>query len=162
MRQRLLALWLFASASMWTLEARAAGPLGLDIEPVLGPGTPAVDGWMSAQVRLENHTKQAVRGTLSVEAEVAWARGSSGPHNGTDVPFSVAPRSQVSVEVPVHGFPGMAPSLSVAARALDGQLLAEAKSGEMRTHDPLLFDLSSPSHIAPPLRTIAVALSNTR
>jgi hypothetical protein len=99
---------------------------------------------------------------LSVEAEVAWARGSSGPHNGTDVPFSVAPHAQVSLEVPVHGFPGMAPSLSVAARSEAGQVLAEAKSGELRSHDPLLFDLSSPSHIAAPLRSIAVALSNTR
>jgi hypothetical protein len=161
-RKRLLAVWLFAAASTWAFGAQAAAPLALDVEPLLGAGTPAVDGWMSAHVRLENRSSEVVRGTLSVEAEVAWARGSAGPHNGTDVPFSVAARSQVSIEVPVHGFPGMAPSLSAAARAPDGQLLAEAKSGELRTHDPLLFDLSSPSHIAPPLRSIAVALSNTR
>lgn len=142
--------------------AQAASPLLVNVEPLLGNGTPAVDGWMSASVRIENRSNEVVRGTLSVEAQMAWARGSGGPRNGTDVPFSVAARSQVSVEVPVHGFPGVAPSLSVAARGSDGQLLAEAKSAELRTHDPLVFDLSSPSHIAPALRLLGVPLSNTR
>jgi len=145
-----------------SLGAHAAGPLSLDVEPLLGGGSPAVDGWMSAQVRLENRSSEVVRGTLSVESSVGWSRGSAGPRNGTDVPFSVAARSQVSLEVPIHGFPGMAPSLSVAARAADGQLLAEAKSPELRTHDPLIFDLSSPSHFAPAVRLLGVPLSNTR
>jgi hypothetical protein len=145
-----------------SLGAQAAAPILIDVEPLLGSGSPAVDGWMSAHVRIENRSSEVVRGTLSVESQVAWARGSGGPHNGTDVPFSVAARSQVSVEVPVHGFPGAAPSLSVSARSTDGQVLAEAKSAENRTHDPLVFDLSSPSHVAPALRLISVPLSNTR
>jgi len=128
----------------------------------LGNGTPAVDGWMSAHVRLENRSNQVVRGTLSVEAEVAWAHGSGGPHNGTDVPFAVAAHSQVSVEVPVHGFPGMAPSLNVTARGADGEVLGQAKSAELRTHDPLLFDFSSPGHVAPAVRLLSIPLSNTR
>ncbi len=143
-------------------HASAASPIAIDLEPTLGAGTPAVDGWMSAQVHIENRSSEVVRGTLSVEAEVAWARGSSGPHNSTDVPFSVAARSQVALEVPVHGFPGMAPSLSVAARGSDGQVLAEAKTSELRSHDPLVFDLSSPSHVAPALRMLGVPLSNSR
>ena len=152
--------WALASVapSAWG----AGSPLVLDVEPLLGSGTPAVDGWMSAQVRLENRSSEVVRGTLSVEAQVDWARGPSGPHNGTDVPFSVAARSQVSLEVPVHGFPGVAPSLSVAARSADGQVLAEAKSTALRSHDPLLFDLSSPSHFAPAVRQLGVPISNTR
>ena len=152
----LLTLWL------WPLGARAAPPLALDIEPLLGSGSPAVDGWTSAYVRLENRTNAVLRGTLSVEAEVAWAHGGSGPHNGTDVPFAVAAHAQVSLEVPVHGFPGMVPSLSVTARGSDGEVLMRAKSAELRAHDPLLFDLSSPGHVAPALRLLAVPLSNTR
>jgi hypothetical protein len=145
-----------------SVSAQGAPAIGIDLEPLLGSGTPAVDGWMSAHVRIENRSSEVVRGTLSVEAQVAWARGGGGPHNGTDVPFSVAARSQVALEVPVHGFPGMAPSLSVAARGADGQLLAEAKSAENRTHDPLIFDFSSPSHVAPAVRLLAIPLSNTR
>lgn len=145
-----------------SVGAHAAEPLVVDVEPLLGGGSPAVDGWMSAHVRLENRAGEVVRGTLSVESTVAWSRGSGGPYNGTDVPFSVAARSQVSLEVPIHGFPGMAPSLRVAARGADGQLLAEAKSPELRTHDPLIFDLSSPSHFAPAVRLLGVPLSNTR
>jgi hypothetical protein len=161
-RGRSLGAGLFLALTGGAAGAEAASPLVVDIEPMLGSGSPAVDGWMSTQVRLENRSSEVVRGTLSVEAQVAWARASGGPRNSTDVPFSVAARSQVSLEVPVHGFPGMAPSLSVAARGPDGQLLASAKSAELRTHDPLIFDLSSPSHIAPAVRLLGVPLSNTR
>ena len=159
---RHLGAGLFLALTSAGVTAQAAAPLLIDLEPLLGSGSPAVDGWMSAQVRLENRSSEVLRGTLSVESQVAWARGSGGPHNGTDVPFSIAARSQVSIEVPVHGFPGTAPSLSVAARSTDGQLLAEAKSAELRTHDPLIFDLSSPSHVAPAVRLLGVPLSNSR
>lgn len=151
-----------ALLSLARVSHAAGPPLGMDLEPLLGPSSPGVDGWMSAQVRLENRTGEVLRGTLSVEAEVAWARGSGGPRNATDVPFSIAPRSEVNVEVPVHGFPGMAPSLRALARSSDGQLLAETKSSELRAHDPLIFDLSSPSHVATAVRALSVPLSNNR
>jgi hypothetical protein len=155
--------WLVAAALLaLSSPALAASPVTLDVQPVLGNGTPAVDGWMSAYVHIDNHSNQVVRGTLSVDAELSWGRPGSGPRNTTEVPFSVAARSQVAVEVPVHGFPGSAPALRVAALGPDGERMAEAKSAELRTPDPLLFDLSSPSHVAPALRSIAVALSNTR
>jgi hypothetical protein len=141
-------------------SARAATPLSIDVEPMLGPGSPSSDGWMSAQVHLENHSAEVVRGTLSVDVEVAWARSGVGPHNGTDVPFSVAARSQVTVEVPVHGLSSSASTIAARALAADGQLLAEAKTPESRSNDPLLFDLSSPSHFAAPLRALTVPLAN--
>jgi hypothetical protein len=131
---------------------------------MLGTGTPAVDGWQSAYVRIDNHSGEVVRGNLSVDAEAGWSRfgGSASSRNTTQVPFSVAARSQVAVEVPVHGFPGASPGLHATALSSDGQILAEAKSPELRTPDPLVFDLTSPSHVAPALRNIAVPLSNTR
>src|SRR5690349_23965182 len=132
------------------------------MQPLLGPNTPSVDGWLSAYVRIENHSGEVVRGTLAVDAEANWALVGSGAHNRTEVPFSVAARSQVAVEVPVHGFPNAAPGLRVVARAADGSVLADAKAGELRTSDPLIFDLSSPSHVAPALRDLAVPVSNPR
>ena len=75
------------------------GPLLLEVQPLLGSGTPAVDGWMSVHVRVDNRAGETVRGNLSVEAELAWARLGTGPRNTTQVPFSVAARSQVSVKV---------------------------------------------------------------
>jgi hypothetical protein len=155
--------WLAWAAVLFAaLPAGAASPLRLEVQPLLGNGTPAVDGWMSAYVHIENHSSQVVRGTLSVNAELSWARPGAGPRNTTEVPFSVAARAQVAVEVPVHGFPGSAPTLHVVARAADGERIAEAKSAELRTPDPLVFDLTSPSHVAPALRNLSVALSNTR
>ncbi|HKY38569.1 MAG TPA: hypothetical protein VJN18_21645 [Polyangiaceae bacterium] len=142
--------------------AHAKSPLTVDVQPMLGTGTPAVDGWLSAYVRIDNRGPETVRGNLSVDAELSWARMGGGPRNTTQVPFSVPARSQVSVEVPVHGFPGTSPGLHAVARGSDGQLLAEAKSAELRTPDPLVFDLTSPSHVAPALRNIAVPLAHTR
>jgi hypothetical protein len=142
--------------------AHAKSPLSVDVQPTLGTGTPAVDGWLSAYVRIDNRGSETVRGTLSVDAELSWARMGGGPRNTTQVPFSVAARSQVSIEVPVHGFPGTSPGLHAIARTSDGEVLAEAKSAELRTPDPLIFDLTAPSHIAAALRNIAVPLSNTR
>ncbi len=143
--------------------ATANAALALDVQPLLGTGTPASDGWMSTYVHLSNDSSQVVRGTLMVHAELSWSRPSaSGPRNTTEVPFSVAARSQVTIEVPVHGFPGTPPALRVIALSPEGDSLAEAKSAELRPPDPLVFDLSSPSHVAPALRQLAVALTKTR
>jgi hypothetical protein len=153
----------FVLAGLLGSSAAVAAPsLSLDLEPVLGGGSPAVDGWMSALVRLENATDQPLRGTLTVEAEMPWSRSAGGPRNSTEVPFSLAGRAQVSIEVPVHGFPSTPPALRAEARAQDGALLADAKTAELRSHDPLLFDLSAPSHVAPALRLLSIPVSNTR
>jgi hypothetical protein len=136
----------------------AASPLSIDVQPMLGPGSPTSDGWMSAEVRIENHSPEVVRGTLSVDVAVSWGRPGSGPHNGTDVPFSVPPRAQVSVEVPVHGLSGAASTLTARATSADGKVLAEAKTPEARGNEPLIFDLGSPSHFAPVVRPLSVPL----
>jgi hypothetical protein len=151
-----------AALGLCTQPALAASPITVEVQPLLGNQTPAVDGWMSAYVHIDNHSSQVVRGMLSVDAELSWGRPGGSPRNTTEVPFSVAARSQVAVQVPVHGFPGTAPTLRCSALGPEGEVLAEAKSAELRTPDPLLFDLSSPSHVAPALRNLAVALSYTR
>jgi hypothetical protein len=138
--------------------AAAAAALDIQVQPMLGAGSPTVDGWMSADVRIENRSPEVVRGTLSVDVEVAWSRSGSGPHNGTDVPFSVPANAQVSVEVPVHGLASSASIIHARAVSEQGQLLAEAKTPESRGNEPLIFDLGSPSHFAPVVRPLSVPL----
>ena len=101
----------------FTRPSSAKPPLSIDIQPMLGTATPAVDGWLSAYVRIENHSGQVVRGNLAVDAVAGWSRfgGGSTGHNTTQVPFSVAAHAQVAVEVPVHGFPGSPPGLRATA-----------------------------------------------
>ncbi len=147
---------------LWAGPARAASPITLEVQPLLGGGTPAVEGWLSAYVRVDNSSSEVIRGHLSLRAAPAWSHPRRGPGNVTEMPFSVAARSQVALEIPVHGFIGTPPSLHLQALGAEGQLLAEAKSAELRTADPLIFDLSSPSHVAPALRTLAIALTHKR
>lgn len=144
----------------WAPAAFGASPLSIDVQPMLGAGSPSDGGWMSAEVHLDNRSAEVVHGTLSVDVEVSWGRPGSGPHNGTDVPFSVPARSQVSIEVPVRGLATSASTLSAKATSADGQLLAEAKTPESRGTDPLIFDLGSPSHFASAVRALAVPLAN--
>lgn len=113
---------------------------------------------MSAEVRIENRSPEVVRGTLSVDVEVSWSRSGGGPHNGTDVPFSVPARAQVSLEVPVHGLSTSVSTISAKAVSTEGELLAEAKTPESRGTEPLIFDLGSPSHFASAVRPLAVPL----
>jgi hypothetical protein len=136
----------------------AASPLNIDVQQILGAGSPTSDGWMSAEVRIENRSPSVVRGTLSVDVEVAWGRSGSGPHNGTDVPFSVPANAQVSVEVPVHGLASSASTLHAKAVSEHGEVLAEAKTPEARGNEPLVFDLGSPSHFASAVRPLSVPL----
>ncbi len=145
---------------LWAPAALAASPLSIDVQPLLGPGSPTSDGWMSADVRIENHSPAVVRGTLSVDVQVPWGRPGSGPHNGTDVPFSVPARASVWVEVPVHGLSTSASNINAKAVSESGELLAEAKTPEARGNEPLIFDLGSPSHFASAVRPLAVPLVN--
>jgi hypothetical protein len=139
--------------------AFAASPLDIDVQSMLGAGSPTTEGWLSADVRIQNHSSAVVRGTLSVDVEVAWAKSAgSGPHNGTDVPFSVPANSVVSVEVPVHGLSGAASTLRAQATSEQGVVLAEAKTPQNRSNEPLIFDLGSPSHFAPVVRPLSVPL----
>jgi hypothetical protein len=155
-----LVSWALGALVAWPGAALAASPLSLDVQPMLGAGSPTAEGWMSAEVHIDNHSAEVVHGTLSVDVEVSWGRPGSGPHNGTDVPFSVPARSQVSVEVPVHGLASSASTINAKALGSDGQVLAEAKTPEARGNEPLVFDLGAPSHFAAAVRPLSVPLVN--
>ena len=59
--------------------------------PILGPGTPVVDGWYSCIVQLTNNGDTAASGTVELVNQRAWVRDTR--QSITQAPFSVPPRS---------------------------------------------------------------------
>jgi hypothetical protein len=122
--------------------------------PILGPGSPVVDGWFSCVVQLTNHGDSAASGTVELVNQRAWVRDSR--QSITQAPFSVPPRGKVTLELPSRGFHGVPPSL--VARVLDdsGTRIKEHNLPDLHPLEPLLFDLDVPSRVAPALRGLGV------
>jgi hypothetical protein len=142
--------------SLFAGNAFAAAPrLGLDVTPLLGSTAPEDGGWRSLLVRLENPNATPVAGTVEVESRPGWVR--AGVELTTSVPFSLAPRARVSLEVPTHGFGGGSPTIHVTARGPNAEAIAETSVSGMRPADALVLDLGAPSRLGPLLRNLSFA-----
>lgn len=153
-----VAVGLFLGALATTADAQQkAKGLHIEAAPLLGTGSPAVDGWSSTLVRLENSDSAPISGTLDLVSRVGWGR-STQSEGTTRAPFSVPAKGRVVLQLPAQSVGGAPPELKVRAFDGSGRLLAEAQVGEQRPPDPLLLDLSVPSRTAPALRSLSIVL----
>jgi hypothetical protein len=132
--------------------ARAQSALSLEVSPVLGAASPAVDGWGELYLRLENTGDQALSGFLELHAEPI-SRGAIRAGSGSTralawAPFAVAGKSRVSLLLPSHSLVTRVGEAKVVAVDAKGNELCSDRLTPVRTLDPLLFDLSEPSRIA--------------
>ncbi len=141
--------------------AAPAGPaaLLLDAVPLLGPGSPAGERWLSTVVRLVNTTEQQLEGHVELTSELSWSRGEK--RLRTRAPFAVAGKGRVTLQLPTHGFMHTPPQLAVKAFDGKGKELASANLPDPRPLEPTLFDLSMPSRIGPGVRGKRVAAQHT-
>jgi len=156
---RLLArLACFASVLLWLLlcpgQARAESALKLDAAPVLGVSSPSVDGWGEVYVRLENGGALPLSGSVELRAVVV---GRSAARTLSRAPFSIAAKGRVNLLLPSHNLLRVGEAKVVAVDA-HGTELGEAPFPPLRTLDPLLFDLHTPSRVAPVLNTQPVPI----
>ncbi len=114
----------------------------------LGDRTPAVEGWFSVSVTLENVTDDPVEGELILLTEATYANS----RLKVRAPLSVAAKSRVSIELPTHGFNSSAPEMTLTAYSESGLILAQLELGSPLGLNPLLIDLEQPSRIAPGIR----------
>jgi hypothetical protein len=149
--------WLALCALLLSASHAFATPprLALDVTPLLGTSAPEDGGWRSLLVRLENPNAVPVSGTVEVESRPGWVR--AGTELTTSVPFSLAPRARVSLEVPTHGFGGGSPTIRVTARGANAEPLAETSLSGLRPADALVLDLATPSRLGPLLRNLPFA-----
>ena len=167
-----IATALLAASLFWPERSAHAQLSSSAIEvaafPILGPGTPVVDGWFSCVVQVTNNGDAAASGTVELVNERAWVRDNR--HTVTQAPFSVPARGKVSLELPTRGFHGVPPSLMVRALDEGGTPIREHNLPDLHPLEPLLFDLDVPSrsrrHFAASLlphrrpRTCATGLRN--
>ncbi|MEZ4232484.1 MAG: hypothetical protein R3B89_25115 [Polyangiaceae bacterium] len=154
-------LWLAACltcllAAPGVLAQDAGAPLASAPPPTLimtgtmtlGDRTPAVEGWFSVSVTLENVTDDPVEGELVLKTEATYANREF----KVRAPISVAAKSRVSIELPTHGFNSGSPEMTLTAFAESGVILAQLEIGSPLPLNPLLIDLDQPSRIAPGIR----------
>jgi len=135
-------------------RAQADGALKLEAAPVLGANSPSVDGWGEVYVRLENSGTTPLSGSVELRALVV---GRSLARTLSRAPFSIAPKGRVNLLLPSHNLLRVGEAKVVAVDA-QGTELGEAPFPPLRTLDPLIFDLHSPSRVAPVLNTQPVPI----
>jgi len=134
--------------------AKADSPLKLEAVPVLGANSPSVDGWGEIYVRLENSSTTQLNGYVELRAAFS---GRAALRTLSRAPFSIAAKGRVSLLLPSHNLirVGTAKVVAVDARGVE---LGEDPMPSLRTLEPLLFDLHSPSRLAPVLNAQAVPI----
>ena len=147
---------LLALLSLPTLarEALAQGALSLEAVPVLGAGGPAVDGWGELSIRLENSSAGPITGFVELRAVI----GRNATRVLSRAPFAVAAKSRVHLLLPSHSLVSHAGDAKVVAVDAQGEDLFETTVPPLRELEPLLFDLSPTSRIAPVLNAQPVPI----
>jgi hypothetical protein len=158
-----LALALLVLAALLTKPALGQlgsvppSPIRLEATPLLGPNTPTADGFFTCAVRVHNTAAAPLEGTIELASVVP---GDTTKHV-TRAGFAVPGQGAVSLQLPARGSYSAPPSLTVRALAADGAVLVEVEVATPHLRDPLLFDLSVPSRVAPALRGAAVAVDGS-
>jgi hypothetical protein len=134
--------------------AKADSPLRLEAVPILGANSPSVDGWGEIYVRLENTGTTQLNGNVELRAAQV---GRAGLLRVSRAPFSIAPKGRVNLLLPSHNLLRVG-EVKVMAVDAQGQELSEGPLPPLRTLDPLLFDLHTPSRISSALNTQAVPI----
>ena len=151
----------FLSCLLAAPRARAQSALNIDAVPVLGASSPSVDGWGELYLRLENSGDHPLSGFLELHAEPlghGLGKPSGAGRAVARAPFAVAPKSRVSLLMPSHSLVSRVGDLRVTAFDQNGEELTTDRLTPVRSLDPLLFDLSTPSRIAVALNGAAMPI----
>ncbi len=138
------------AVSLCSKPASAESSLTVEAVPVLGGNSPSVDGWGEVYVHLESNDSRSLGGFLELRS-LDMGRALS------RVPFALAPKGRVSLLLPSHG---LVTRMGAKVVAIDdkGSELGFSQVTPVRVLDPLLFDLSVPSRLAPVLSAQAMPI----
>ena len=124
--------------------AQAQSELKLEATPVLGANSPSVDGWGEIYVRLENNGVAPLSGSVELRASTG---GRGMPLTLARAPFAIAGKSRVNLLLPSHSLVLRAGEAKVVALSEQGVELSDERLPALRTLEPLLFDLHTPSRL---------------
>ncbi|MBK7581512.1 MAG: hypothetical protein IPI67_15045 [Myxococcales bacterium] len=155
---------LTAHAQAPTASGEPPGPtlapaLLLDAVPLLGPGSPAGERWLTTVVRIVNNTDQQIEGHVELTSELAWSRAEQ--RLRTRAPFAIAGKARVTLQLPTHGFMGTPPQLRLKAFDTKGAVLGFVDLPDPRPLEPTLLDLTLPTRIGPGVRGMHIAAQHT-
>jgi hypothetical protein len=141
--------------TLYSGPASAQGSLSIEAAPVLGANSPSVDGWGEVYVHLENDGSRSLSGFLELRSLPA---GRASPRALSRAPFAIAPKGRVSLLLPSHSLVMRMGDAKVVAVDDKGNELGLSQVTPVRLLDPLLFDLTVPSRLAPVLSAQAMPI----
>lgn len=150
-----LLLLTFSTLALGAREAWSKPPLEVEALQLLGPGTPAVDGWFTVAVRLRSLASTRLDGRVELVAEAPY---SDAAPQITRAPFSLSAREQVVLELPTHGYYNAPPALSLRVVDASGDPWLEQDIADPIATGPFLLDLNVPSRLVPALRARTVPI----
>jgi hypothetical protein len=148
-------LYALLAVTLCSRPARAQGTLTIEAVPVLGGNSPSVDGWGEVYVHLENDGSQPFSGFLELRAQ---GTGRASPRALSRAPFALAPKGRVSLLLPSQSLAMRMGDAKVVAVDDKGNELGFSRVTPVRLLDPLLFDLTVPSRLAPVLSAQAMPI----
>ncbi|MEO6599810.1 MAG: hypothetical protein ABIQ16_08065, partial [Polyangiaceae bacterium] len=134
--------------------ASAQSALSVEVVPVLGAGGPSVDGWGELSIGLENSSTGAISGFV----ELREVSGRNATRVMSRAPFAVAAKGRVHLLLPSHSLVSHSGDAKVVAVDSRGEDLFETTVPPLRELEPLLFDLSPTSRVAPALNAQPVPI----
>ncbi len=143
-----LVLLVLLGVALGARQVAAQSLLTLEAVPVLGAGSPSVDGWGEVYVRMENNGAAPIVGFVELRA---LGSGRNGPRTLSRAPFGLAVKGRVSLLLPSHSLVTRASEAKVVAVDARGARLGDVQLPPLRSLDPLLFDLNVPSRLSPVL-----------
>ncbi|HEX3850141.1 MAG TPA: hypothetical protein VHW01_04195 [Polyangiaceae bacterium] len=142
------------TVTLGSKPASAQSSLTVEAVPVLGGNSPSVDGWGEVYVHLESNDSRSLGGFLELRP---LEMGRALPRALSRVPFALAPKGRVSLLLPSHGLVTRMGAKVVAVDDKGGEL-GFSQVTPVRVLDPLLFDLTVPSRLAPVLSAQAMPI----
>ena len=125
-------------------QAFAQSALKLEAVPVLGAGSPSLDGWGQIYLRLENSGASPLSGFVELRV-VHSGRGAM--RTLSRAPFAIAAKSRVSLLLPSHDLLTRGGGATVRAVDSAGNELSTDELSHVPAASPLLFDLSASSRL---------------
>jgi hypothetical protein len=152
-RQTVSAAITLLALALHAAVAHAKGGVDVEALQILGSSSPAADGWFTVGVRLRSSVAKQQDGHVELIAELPYASSS---RVVTRAPFALGAREEALLELPTHGFYGIAPALKLRVLDAAGDELALVDVPDPGGASPFLFDLTVPSRISPVLRARGV------
>lgn len=146
-----------APAAPSTGATTAVPTITIAAMPIFGVDAAQGDGWIEVVARIDNVTTHPVKGWVELTSTVAAHRSEDNLFTAK-APFNVPAGKSVVVKLPTHALANYVPTVTLRARAENGDKLVETSLSMNNSQSPLLVDVEPAPKLFAPLRSWAMPI----